>query len=186
MDYVKQISEYEPWNEQEERDKALMLKYIKLFDNILLRENEIAHITASSWIINKDRTKILMIYHNIYDSWAWTGGHADGEDDLLSVAIREAKEETGIREINPVITDLYSLEILCVNGHIKKGNYVSSHLHLNLTYLLEADENQNLKMKADENSGVKWVDWKDAAGISNEACMREIYGKLNEKLKRIN
>lgn len=53
-------------------------------------------MTASAWVVNKDRSKVLMIYHNIYNSWSWLGGHADGETDLLAVAIREVREEAGI------------------------------------------------------------------------------------------
>ncbi len=179
-----QIKQYQPWNEQEENDRRVILQCMDLFDNILLRENAVAHMTASSWIVNRDRTKVLMIYHNIYDSWAWTGGHADGEADLLSVALREAKEETGIINIKPVTEDIYSLEILCVNRHVKKGKYVSSHLHLNITYLLEADEGDEIRIKADENSGVRWADRKEAAGLSSESWMRGIYNKLNEKLDK--
>ena len=74
-----------------------------------------------------------MAYHNIYHSWAWTGGHADGEKDLLSVAIREAKEETGIKTVKPVMEGIFSLEVLTVDGHEKNGSYVPSHLHLNVT-----------------------------------------------------
>ncbi len=90
-------------------------------------------------VVNKDRSKVLMVYHNIYNSWSWMGGHADGETDLLSVAIREVKEEAGISNVRPVSEEIFSLESLTVDGHVKKGNYVSSHLHLNITYLLEAD-----------------------------------------------
>ena len=60
-----------------------------------------------------------------------------------------------------LITEIFSLEIICVNGHIKRGKYVSSHVHLNLTYLLEVDENEILKIKEDENSDVKWVNIED-------------------------
>ncbi len=182
--FYSQIIEYKPWNEQEERDQKVILQYIDLFDNILLRENEFAHITGSSWIVNQDRTKVLMIYHNIYDSWAWTGGHADGEADLLSVALREAKEETGITNIKPVLKDIYSLEILCVNGHVKEGKYVSSHLHLNITYLLEADDKESIRIKADENSGVKWADINKSSKLSGEVWMQGIYDKLNDKLNK--
>ncbi|WMJ86667.1 NUDIX hydrolase [Anaerocolumna sp. MB42-C2] len=181
----KQIEQYNPWNEQEENDRKITLKYMDLFDNVFTRENEIAHITASSWIVNSDRQKVLMIYHNIYDSWAWTGGHADGEKDLLSVAIREAKEETGIINITPVFTNIYSMETLCVNGHIKREKYVSSHLHLNITYLLEADDREILRIKEDENSGVKWVGRKEAIKLSTEVWMSGIYSKLNEKLDKL-
>ncbi len=180
--FYTQIKQYIPWNEQEENDQKVILQYIDLFDNILLRKNVFAHMTSSSWIVNQDRTKVLMIYHNIYDSWAWTGGHADGEADLLSVALREAGEETGISDIKPVLDDIYSMEILCVDGHVKNGKYVSSHLHLNITYLLEADDRENLRIKAHENSGVKWVDISESTTLPSELWMRGIYKKLNDKL----
>ena len=125
-----------------------------------------------------------MIYHNIYHSWAWTGGHADGEEDLLSVAKREAMEETGVQDIREIGDGIYSLEVLTVDGHEKRGVYVSSHLHLNVTYLLEADEEEILRVKPDENSGVKWFPLKEAIKASSEPWMTErIYRKLNAKLK---
>lgn len=185
MNLKKEIEAYQPYNEQEAADKAVILKYIDSFDNLLTRENELAHFTASSWIVNKERTKVVMIYHNIYDSWSWTGGHADGEEDLLAVAIREAREETGLEHIRPMLEDIYSLEIVCVNGHVKRGKYVASHLHINVTYLLEADEAETLKIKQDENSGVKWVNIEDTIAMSSEPCMWDIYRKLNEKLNLI-
>ncbi len=160
-----------------------MLKCIDSCDDVLTRENEVFHFTASNWIVNKERTKVLMIYHNIYNSWAWTGGHADGETDLLGTAIREVKEETGVKNVKPIINDIFSLEALTVDGHIKRGKYVASHIHLNLTYLLEIDENEILKMKEDENSGVKWVNIEDMTKVSTEIWIAEnIYTKLVKKL----
>ena len=127
MNWIEDIKNYKPYNEQEAKDKDLILKCINLHDDILTRENTIAHITSSGYIVNKSRTKVLMIYHNIYKSWAWTGGHADGDSDLLHVAIKEAKEETGLKNVTPVMTNILGLDVLNVNGHIKKGKYVSSH-----------------------------------------------------------
>lgn len=184
MNLIEQIERYQPYNEQEEKDKQTILKYINTFDDVLTRKNEFGHFTASSWVLNKERTKVLMIYHNIYKSWAWTGGHADGDTDLLNTAIRELKEETGVKNVKVLDDDIFSLEIVCVNGHMKRGEYVSSHVHLNLTFLLEVDENETLKMKEDENSGVKWINIEDVEKVSNEKWIKEnIYRKLNEKLK---
>ena len=185
MSLKEQIEEYIPYNEQEEKDKQTILKYINTFDDVLTRNNEFGHFTASSWCVNKGKTKVLMIYHNIYKSWAWTGGHADGESDLLATAIRELKEETGVEHVKVLDDNIFSLEIICVNGHVKRGKYVSSHVHLNLTYLLEVDENETLKIKEDENSGVRWVPIEDVEKVSTEKWVVEnVYKKLNEKLKK--
>ena len=185
MKLIRQIEQYQPGNEQEEQDKKLMLYCLKHQENIFSRENALVHMTASAWVVNKARTKVLMVYHNIYDSWSWMGGHADGEEDLLSVALREVQEESGIRQVHPVTEDIYSLEVLTVDGHVKHGAYASSHLHLNVTYLLEASEEESLHMKPDENSGVAWFGLEEAVKASSEPWFRErIYPKLNERLPK--
>ena len=97
QELINQIEDYKPFNEQEKMDKLLLLNWIRNNDNAFSRENTVAHMTASAWVVNKDRSKVLMVYHNIYNSWSWLGGHADGETDLLSVALREVKEEAGVR-----------------------------------------------------------------------------------------
>lgn len=184
IDLRTSIKNYKPYNEQEQKDKQTMLKYIDTFDNILVRENEFAHFTASTWAVNQEKTKILMVYHNIYQSWTWTGGHSDGEADLLKVAIKELKEETGVKKVKPLKEEIFSLEVLTVDGHIKRGEYVSSHIHLNLTYLLEVDEKEVVHSKEDENSGVQWVSIEEIRKVSSEEWIKKnIYTKLNEKLK---
>lgn len=183
MNLPEQLQVYTPYNEQEMNDKKVMLRLLEKESDIFTRENETAHFTASAWLLNKEHTKVLMIYHNLYHSWAWTGGHADGERDLLAVAIKEAQEETGVQMITPITEDIFSIEILTVNGHIKRGKYVPSHLHLNITYLLEADETEVLRIKPDENSGVAWFPLEEAVMKSTEPWMVEhVYSKLNEKL----
>ncbi len=185
MNLKEQIEKYIPYNEQEIRDKELMLEYINTFDDVLTRENKMCHFTASNWIINKDRTKVLMIYHNIYKSWAWTGGHADGDSDLLHVALKEAEEETGLNNLKLLSDGIFGLQILTVDSHIKRGKYVSSHLHLDCCFLFEANEEDELKIKEDENSGIKWINIDEATKITNEEKMRPIYEKLNSKIKNL-
>ena len=180
------ILAFRPYNEQEETEKRLMLQYMDTFPDLLTRENEMAHFTASCWIVNPARTHALMAFHNLYQSWAWLGGHADGEEDLLRVALREANEESGIVGARPLRNDIFSLEILGVDGHVKRGRYVATHLHLNCTYLLEADDRLPIRVKADENSGVKWVGLDEAVALSSEPWIRErIYRKLIEKTREL-
>ena len=151
-------------------------------DQILTRDNKNAHITVSAWIVDKERKKVLMAYHNIYQSWAWLGGHADGNDNLKEVILKEIEEESGLQTVSFVSDDIFSLEILTVSGHEKRGEYVSSHLHLNVTYLLEADINSPIRIKEDENSQIGWIDVEEIDKKSTEKWFVDrIYSKLCKK-----
>lgn len=174
-----------PYDEMEALEKEIIIKYLQTHEDAYFRENLIAHMTASCWIVNPTRDKVLLIYHNLYDSWGWCGGHADGECDLLQVAIKEAKEETGLVTLKQLKETPLSCEILPVDRHYKHGKAVNAHLHLNLTYAFEADETQCLRVKPDENSGVAWFDIKTYESVITETNMIGIYRKLtNQILKR--
>lgn len=180
---IEQLEKYKPFNEQETQDKALILHMLRNEKDIFYRTNMYAHMTASAWVVNKQRSKTIMVHHNIYNSWSWMGGHSDGDENLLNVAVREVKEECGIKNAHPVNEEIFSIEVLPVNGHQKKGQYVPSHIHLNVTYLIEADETDELYIKEDENSNVSWFTFYDAVSASNEEWFKErIYAKLIEKL----
>ncbi|MBN2794240.1 MAG: NUDIX hydrolase [Clostridia bacterium] len=182
---IKALENYRPFNEQEEQDLKIIKKAIKEIPDIFHRHHLTAHMTASSWLVNQAYNKVLMIHHNIYNSWSWLGGHADGEEDLLQVAIKEAQEESGLKHIHPVSEDIFSVEVLTVDGHEKHNHYVPSHLHLNITYLLQADENQDLFINEHENSGVAWFTLEEAVKASTEPWFQKrIYSKLNEKLSK--
>ena len=176
---IRQVEDYIPFNEQEAADKATLLSLLRENTDISRRDNLAAHLTASAWVVNPERNKVLMAYHNLYNSWAWLGGHADGNFDLAAVAEKEAREESGLTDVKLVSDDILSLEILTVDGHEKKGKYVPSHLHLNVTYLLEADPNAPIHIKEDENSQVGWVNFDDIGCKSTEPWFVErIYSKL--------
>lgn len=181
---ICKISAYQPANEQEEQDKPNILRYLKEHSGCLCREDRIAHFTASVWAVNRERTKTLMVYHKIYDSWSWIGGHADGETDLAAVAMRELEEETGVTGARLVSQDIFSLEILTVMGHEKRGQYVPGHLHMNVTFLAEADEEETLRMQEEENSGVRWCTLEEVLTLPKEPWMVErIYKKLVARVR---
>ena len=183
MELMEELERYQPWNEQEERDRTEILRRLKSGEELYGRENLSSHLTSSAWVVSPDRQRVLLAYHNLYDSWAWLGGHADGERDLLAVALRETREESGLEAVRPVSERVYSVEILTVDGHEKRGVYVPSHLHLNVTYLLEGDPASPVRCRPEENSRVGWFALADAPAVSSEPWMRErIYRKLNAKL----
>ena len=181
----KDIEKFVPYDEKEAEEKDTMLKFIKDNDDVLTRNNKIAHFTTSAWIFNKDKTKVLMIHHNIYNSWAWIGGHADGDDDLRHVVLKEIEEETGLTNVKFLSDDIYSLHIVTVDNHMKRGKYVGSHLHMDVEFVLEADEEDSVRIKEDENSGVKWINIEDIEKVVAEEKMIPIYKLLTEKVKNI-
>lgn len=178
MNLKQKILEYIPRNEQEIKDKEMFIKYIEMFDDVLTRDNEVVHFVSSGFVVNKDRTKVLMVHHNIFNSWCWTGGHVDGETDFLSVAIREVEEETGVKNINVISKEIYTIDTLPFIGHVRNGKYVPAHVHLSVAYLLEADEKEDIRIQADENSNVKWID------IDEVAKMHYIYDKIVNLIRK--
>lgn len=181
-DWAVQIAAFEPKDAREAAEQRTMLGLIaREGDALLRRDSEFAHMTASSIILSPDRTRTLMAYHRIYGSWAWTGGHADGERDFEAIARREAQEETGIVGLKRLGGGIASIEILPVWAHVRRGVPVGSHLHLNVSYLFEADDALPLSVAPDENSAVAWIPVSALDERVSEPEMRPIYRRLFER-----
>lgn len=183
--YYKLVKEYIPKSIEDAAIRQSMLKYIKEnYGTVLTRGNTMAHMTASTVILNEAATKMLMIHHRIYDAWTWQGGHADGDEDLLRVALKEAEEETGLSQVKPVVTDegnlLYRLDILPVRGHFKRDEYIAPHMHLNVAFILIAAENEPVCLNDEETKGIEWVPVEMINEKANEPEITPIYHKLIE------
>ena len=177
------IQNYTPYNEQEETDKRLMVRAIETFEDVLVRDNTICHMTVSSFVVNPEKTHVLMAYHNLYNSWAWLGGHADGDADFAYVASKEIEEESGVKNAHLLSDTIFSLEVLNVLSHVKKGKFVSAHLHLNVTYLFEASMDEQLVVAENENSNVGWLPIDELAVHCTEEFMIPIYEKIVKKMR---
>lgn len=182
-----QIESYIPFNEQEEQDKRIILSFIDTFDDVLTRQNQFGHLTASAFVVNEDLTKALILHHNIFGGFIYPGGHADGEYDLYLVAVREVLEETGL-EVEPLIDNqIFALQALPIKGHVKRGRYVSAHIHYDVIYLLVAKDidMDKIRILESENSQVKWVSLKDTYNEEAVDWIRPINEKIVAKIKAI-
>ncbi len=182
MNLRQEIENYIPFDEQEKKDKEQFLRFIDTFDDVLTRDNIFGHFSASAFLVNKKRNKMVVVYHIINDGWIYPGGHADGDDNLLSVAVREVEEETGLKA-KILDENIYAIQSAPVKGHIKSGKYVSSHIHFDVLYLMEADDRSPLKYKENESKGVKWISFEEADDKTMCDFIRPIHKKIIEKLK---
>ncbi len=178
---INLLENFVPEGEQESTNHKLFLERAR--DPINLTRNSDAHFTASAFVLNQDHTKVLAIFHNIYQSWGWMGGHADGDPDLLHVAEKETEEESSISNLTLLHPAPISIERIPVLAHVRRGVSVPEHTHLNVTFLFQANDSAELKIRPDENSGVKWIPLSEFVTTSLEPHMQVIYQKIIDRIQ---
>lgn len=177
------IGNYIPFDNQEVADQQTMLKFIDTFNDVVTRDNIFGHFTASAFVVNESMTDVVILRHNIFGDCVYPGGHADGEYDLLSVAIREVEEETGLIA-NPLNNgEIFSLQCVPVKGHVKNGQYVSPHTHHDVAFLcvVKDEEMNKIRVLESENSEVMWVPIYDVWLDGMADWFQHIYVKFKKK-----
>ncbi len=186
MNLLSEIESFVPFTEQEAENKQKLIDLIQKYDTTLLnRDCEAGHITCSGLILSPDLNQTLMAYHLIYQSVGWLGGHADGDDDLSGVAMREVIEETSVSKIWFLTGKILSIDILPVPAHEKQGKHVDIHLHYNITYGFIAPVDQAIADKPDENKNVRWIPVNEMDQYCTESHMIPIYEKIIRRMKEI-
>lgn len=181
---IKEIIKYNPQDPFEVSDKLYMIELFEEYGEKLFSRFKFFHFSASGIIFNKDYTKVLFIYHKIYNSWSWLGGHMDGETDFLEVALREMKEESGLKNVKPIKITPVSIEILPVWFHFKNDEALSSHQHLNVSYAFVADETEQLIVNKEETKGAKWILIEDLEKYVSEEQMLPVYNKIINRVQK--
>lgn len=179
---IEVIKQYTPQNKFEEKDRQYMLELYEMFKEKLFKRYQFFHFTASGVVFNESFTKVLFIYHKIYDSWGWMGGHLDGSTDFLITAKKEIYEESGLKNITPILPEPISIEVLPVWAHLKNGEVVAAHQHLNVTFSFTAKEEDELKINHFETNGVKWILITELDQFVKEELMLPIYKKIIERV----
>lgn len=134
------------------------------------RDHLPGHITGSAWILNKKRTHVLLVHHAKLNKWLQPGGHADGEEDVRSVALREVNEETGLVHINELVPGIFDLDIHTIPAR----KDFPEHLHYDVRFAWIATEAENDLEVSEESHDVRWIPLLDVPGVccNNTSILR--------------
>ncbi len=156
---------------KEEQPFALQFRELLKSTGCYHRDHLPGHITGSAWIVDEDRTHVLLIHHNNLNKWLQPGGHADGDENVLNVALREANEETGLSNLIQLTPGFFDLDIHPIPT--RKG--FPEHFHFDVRFLFQASKKDELKI-SEESSDLKWINLEDIPTLTqnNPSILRMI------------
>lgn len=109
------------------------------------------HVTGSAWLLSANKEKVLLTHHRALNQWFQLGGHADGDGDILGVALKEAREESGIEEIMPLSSFIFDLDI----HEVPKIANTAAHYHYDIRFILKTKDNDDFKISS-ESLSLQW------------------------------
>jgi 8-oxo-dGTP pyrophosphatase MutT (NUDIX family) len=169
------VEEIESYSSTFSAERLFIPSFLDLLkqDRCFHRDYLPGHITGSAWIVNKQRTKVLLVHHAKLNRWLQPGGHADGEEDVLNVALREAEEETGVKNFNVLSHHIFDLDI----HTIPTRKDFPRHEHYDIRYLIEATDTDPV-IVSEESHDVKWISLKQLADFNDEPSILRLKQKL--------
>jgi 8-oxo-dGTP pyrophosphatase MutT (NUDIX family) len=170
---LQNLSAYIPSDPHERTMLLRIIEFVNAHSDCFERTLSIGHITASALIVNKQRTHTLLTHHHKLEKWLQLGGHSDGDPDPLSVALREAEEESGLKNVKPV-----SEAILDVDVHpIPARKHEPDHFHYDIRFLFEADDTEPLTISS-ESKDLAWVPLQEIENYTTEESILRMVRKV--------
>lgn len=167
------LQRHQPFDEDESTMLEQTIQFVRNNSDCFERHLAIGHVTGSAWIVSPDRRQVVLLHHAKLDRWFQPGGHADGDPDLLGVALREAEEETGLRDLKVVSPAIYDVDVHTIPARASEPE----HLHYDIRFLLEASTHQPF-IQTHETKEVRWVDGREIGKLTSEkSIMRMNYKK---------
>ena len=170
---MQDLQDYQPLDINEEAYKRLILQFLRDgSQKHFVRENKEGHITGSAWVVNKERTHVLLVHHKKLNKWLQPGGHADGESVVQKAAKREAHEETGIEKLKPLSPLPFDVDVHEIPANSKKKE--PAHLHYDIRYVFEGDMDAVLELQEDEVNEVRWFAFEDVFAFAEDGMKRMV------------
>ena len=148
------------------------IAFVEGHPDCLLRSCAPGHVTGSAWIVSADRTRTLLTLHRKLGKWLQLGGHADGDPDLLAVALREAREESGLTRVAAVSTGIFDVDRHWIPARASEA----AHWHHDLRFMIEADPAEPLTV-TDESKALTWVEVSGVGALNPEESMARMVRK---------
>lgn len=148
-------------------------QFVSSYENCFERTLLIGHVTGSAWIVDRDRTHVLLTHHRKLDKWLQLGGHADGDADVLRVAMREAGEESGLASLQPVHRNIFDVDIHLIPARKTEPE----HFHYDVRYALEADRAEPIRV-SDESHDLRWVPVAEVHRLTEEESVLRMVRKM--------
>lgn len=168
---IEEIDQYVPMDGTELGHKQNLLAFLRESDNNFERSNLQGHVTGSAWLLNSTRSRVLLMHHRKLTMWMQLGGHADGDSDILAVALREAQEESGLKDIFPIQTSIFDIDVHMIPANATKGE--PQHYHYDIRYLLWTPDEQYVMNG--ESIDLRWVGIDEVNGyVHSESIMRMV------------
>lgn len=149
---IAMLQNYYPEDNNELKFKNQMIEFINENHNCFDRTLTIGHITASAWLLNKDESQALLMHHSKLDKWFQLGGHCDGNPDVLAIAIKEAQEESGIENIEPISNNIFDIDIHLIPENAKE----KAHYHYDVRFLLKVTSDEQI-IQNNESKELRWI-----------------------------
>lgn len=173
---TQQLLRYTP-SDAEQAFKNIMLDFLSTSEDVFERSHCCGHITASCWLLSKDRSHALMMHHKKLDQWFQLGGHCDGDPDTLAVAIKEAQEESGINDIIALSPDIFDIDIHWIPSNKKEAG----HYHYDVRYLLGVNSDEQI-IQNPESKELRWISMEGELPTNNPSIVR-MFNKCKDVLR---
>jgi 8-oxo-dGTP pyrophosphatase MutT (NUDIX family) len=175
---LEKLDAYEPGDGHEAQMAGALRQFVAAHVDCFERSLAIGHVTGSAWVIDRERASVLLTHHRKLDKWLQPGGHADGDPDILRVALREVCEECGLETIRAVSEGIFDIDIHAIPARGSERE----HLHYDVRFLVEADRNAPLAL-SEESRSLAWVAVEGIARLNPEESMARMVAKTRAARK---